>query len=142
MVPLHAGKMKYRFAEWDNEICYDAFFEREKMVIDRYKGSKVVLDLYGNKKTFEGDILISTASRPYKVIETLKLKYRPQENNCVYAEQGEGIFVYDLKVQAPAPESFGKEIRLRYDTKCISWKNLLRLGFVGLKNAVKSRLKK
>ena len=143
MVSTQNGTMEYRFPDWDNSIRYDVFFERIGLNIPGYENTKVMLDLYGNKKDFSGaDILFSSASRPYKVIETLQLKYRPQEYNCIFRENGQGIYVYDLSVPAECPKSFDDKIRTLYEVKNLSWKRLLRVGLDGINNAIKRRIKK
>lgn len=143
MVSMQDGTMEYRFPDWDDSIRYDVFFERIGLNIPDYKDKRVILDLYGNKKDFSGaDILFSSASRPYKVIETLQLKYRPQEYNCIFRENGQGIYVYDLSVPAECPKSFDDKIRTLYEVKNLSWKRLLRVGLDGINNAIKRRIKK
>ena len=97
------------------------------------------MDLYGNKKDFEGaDILISTVARPLKVLRTLQLKYRPQEINCIYPTDGEGIFIYDLNSKAKLTQ-INSYLISRYDVKAIHWKKTLVHGFKGLINAISSR---
>lgn len=143
MVSLQEGIIKYRFPDNDKAIKYDVFFERVDMNIQTYEGKNVILDLYGNKKDFiDGDILFSSAAHPYRVIDTLQLKHRPHEYNCVFMEKGQGIFVYDLKTAAKPPKHFNNRIRTIYDVRTLSWKKLLQVGLDGISGAIKRRIKK
>lgn len=140
---MATGCKDYRFPSFNDAVKYDIFFERIGCELDKYAGKKVALDLYGNKKNFDGfDILVSSASREYEVLETWKLKYRPQEVNCRYPEVGEGLFVYDLHQPSKAPKALSANIRTRYDTRAISMRKILKLGLTGVWNMVVSKLKK
>ena len=138
----------YRFPTFDQAVKYDIFFERIGFSVKGYEDKKVVLDLYGNKKTFEGgDVLITSKPRPYQQIATWKLKYRPHEKNCTYPEEGDGLYVYDLHSQLEkAPDKADNRIRTRYDVRAIPWNQLIKLGASEFKDKasrkVKSKIKK
>ena len=142
-VAMATGFQKYRFPDFEEAVKYDIFFERMAYPVSGYGDKQVALDLYGNKKAFEGfDVLISSAARPYKVLETWKLKYRPQEVNCRYPEPGVGLFVYDLHQPAQAPKALSVNIRTRYDTRVMSIRNLLMRGLENAWSAAAIRIKK
>lgn len=133
----------YRFPKFDQAVKYDIFFERIGFSVKGYEDKKVVLDLYGNKKTFEGgDVLITSKPRPYQQIATWKLKYRPHEKNCAYPEEGDGLYVYDLHSQLEkAPDKADNRIRTRYDVRAIPWNQLIKLGASEFKDKANRKIK-
>lgn len=141
-VSLVQGKFQYRLPSFADSVKYDIFFERINQKITGYEDKKTIIDLYGNKKCFEnGDILISSALHPYKVLETRKLKYRPHEVNCCTYEKGEGLFIYDLHSTAKPQKTNTKLIRTRYDVRAINWRLLIKLGFSDLTGKIRAKLK-
>lgn len=141
-VMLASGKKEFNFCKFEDAIKYDAFFERLDYRIPGYEDKKIILDLYGAKNTIIGaDILISSKQLPYKVIESWALRYHPHELNCKYQEKGIGLYVYDLKQKDRKPKYNTELIRTRFDVRSTSWKLLLKLGLVGLKNACMIRLR-
>ena len=142
-VEMCCESFMYRCPLFENAIKYDVFFERIGMEIPKYIGKNVELDLYGNKPNcFTADILISTNQLPYKVIETWKLKYRPQEVNCRVQEYGIGIYVYDLKQEANAPKQKLDILRTRYNVRSITGKRLLKLSLKRAGESIKRRFVK
>lgn len=140
-VSMMRAFMEYRLPDFDEGVRYDIFFERENYAVLGYENKTCILDLYGNKKDFSGgDILISSAVRPYKVLETRKLQYRPHEINCYYASQGAGLYVYDLHERGHVPKN-NRNLRTKYDARAISWKKLISLGFEELRGKVIKKLK-
>lgn len=142
-VSMANGDFTYRFPCFKNAVKYDVFFEREEMDIYSHDNRKIIMDLYGNKEEYsDGDILISSKRCPYKVLECWKLKYHPQEVNCRLPEQGHGLYVYDLKTIDKAPKHSVDVYRTRYDVRAITWKRLLKLCCVKIKEAVLRRTRK
>lgn len=141
-VALQEGDLQYRLPSFEDSVRYDVFFERvgiEEKVFPEIKGRKV-LDLYGDRVSYRNaDYLISTKSLPYKVIKTAQLRYRPVEMNCMMPSDGEGIFVYDLKIAAPTPKG-NKDILTRYDVRSLHWKKTLHLGWAGFIDALLNKL--
>ena len=126
--------MDYRLPKLENAVKYDVFFEREDYNITGFEDKRCIIDLYGIKKDFSGgDILVSTAARPYKLIENRQLKYRPHELNCKYGTNGEGIYIYDLHTSDTPPKR-NRILRTKYDVRAIEWKKLICIGlqeFIG-----------
>ncbi|MBE6555936.1 MAG: hypothetical protein E7663_06930 [Ruminococcaceae bacterium] len=136
-VALSLGNITYRFPAFAEAVKYDIFFERVDLSVPRYADRRVILDLYGNKKKFsDGDVLVSSTARPYAVLATWKLKYRPQEVNCLYPEEGTGLFVYDLHTPARRPDAFNRNIRTKYDIRAIPGKEILQMGLYALKTKI------
>lgn len=134
-VPMEYGNIKgYRFADVNNAVKYDAYFER---ILDKrdnkIKSKKILLDLYGMRKVFfDADILVSTQILNYRIIDSLELKYRPQEVNWFISEKGNGIYVYDL---ANKEKNRGKNTIFSiifYDMKAESSKLTLIHGLYGI----------
>lgn len=141
-VSLVNNNFKYRFPAFENSVKYDIFFERIDQKISGYEDKVSVIDLYGNKKYFGGaDIVISSTPRPYRVLETRKLKYRPHEVNCRCYEQGEGLYVYDIHSIANAPKATSNLIRTRYDVRAISWRNLSKVAISKFLDGIYFRIK-
>lgn len=137
------GVFDYRLKSSDGLIRYDAFFERMDLVIPEFIGKKVIIDLYGRKRYFDNaDILISTAARPFRVIESWKLKLRPQEQNCLEHENGAGIYVYDLHNNEAAPKPVNCNLRTRYDVRAIHYRKLLYLGITEVNLSIRNKFKK
>jgi len=142
-VEMCAEKFDYRCSSFEGSIKYDVFFERVGMEIPKYFDKKVVLDLYGNKTNYlSADVLISTNLVPYKVIESWKLKYRPQEVNCRIQEPGVGIYVYDLTQKANVPKYHLDVLRTRYNIRSITGKRLLKLCIKKASESIRRKLKK
>lgn len=134
---------EYRFPDIHQAIKYDIFFERIDYKVKGYEDKKVILDLYGEKKSFnDGDILISSKPRDYRVIATWKLKYRPQERNCVYPEHGDGLYVYDLHTSVKnSSKKYNSNIRTKYDVRAIYWHRLLRLSITEVLKKISKKVK-
>ena len=132
--------MDYRFPEFENAVKYDIFFEREDYKVAGYEEMSCIIDLYGIKKDYSsGDILISTAARPYKVLETIQLKLRPHELNCKYGTSGEGIYIYDLHISDTPPKR-NASLRTKYDVRAIEWKRLINVGFLEFIGKVRRKI--
>ena len=138
----------YRFPAFDEAVRYDIFFERMDYPVKGYEDRRVLLDLYGNRKVFnDADILVSSRHRPYRVLESWKLKYRPHEKNCMHPEKGEGLYVYDL--HAPQTDACKRNnndgIRTRFDVRATHWDSLIKLGMAEFKEKagrkIRSKLK-
>lgn len=143
-VALVEDSDQWRFPTFDDAIKYDVFFERCDFPIlwPGYDSTKVMLDLYGLRKNYEdADILISKNRLPYKVIRQVAYQYRPHEMNGKLLPEGEGLFVYDLRVPAEEPQNNQTEIlRYEYDVSGANWHFGFRYWKYGLMRAIKRRL--
>lgn len=136
-ISLMQGKINYRLPLLNDAIKYDVFFERLELddIFPELTGRKV-LDLYGNRENYnDGDYLISTSILPYKIIQTIQLKFRPIEMNCITPTNGNGIYIYDLK-EIAKKNRIDYDVLTRYDVRAIHWKYLLHLGFSGFIEAI------
>lgn len=141
-VSLIQGKFNYRLPSFDDAIKYDVFFERIGLNVLSELEGRVILDLYGNRESFgNADYAISTARRPFKVVKTIQLKYRPIEMNLEIPTEGEGIYVYDLHSKEMKPNG-NEKINIRYDVRAIHWKKMIYIGFLGFVDALIDRLKR
>ncbi len=142
-VELAGGNFKYRLPEFHESVIYDIFFERMNLNIPGFNNQKVLLDLYGSKKYFEGfDIAISTQTLAYSIIDSWKMKYRPHEINCIHQEKGSDIFVYDLRKSGKIGKSTKEITRARFDVRSMTWRTELKLGLSELWASVKIRFKR
>lgn len=141
-VPLQEGSPQYRFPTFEQSIKYDVFFERvgiDNIIFPELHGRKL-LDLYGNRTAYgNARYLISTNSLPYKVVRKAQLRYRPIEVNAIKPINGEGLYVYDLKVTAPSPK-VRSIVLTRFDIRTIHWKRTLIHGLNGFFYALFSRM--
>lgn len=141
-VSLQEGDFEYRLPTFDKAVKYDVFFERvgiDEVIFPELKGKKI-LDLYGDRQAYgDFDYLISTSSRPYKIVKKVQLRYRPIEVNCIKPTPGEGIYVYNLRRSDTAPK-LHQDILTRYDVRSLHWKKTLHLGWNGFIDAVSDRL--
>ena len=144
-VPVLQNSIDYRFPPKGKELMYDSFMER--IFPDNYFSSelsgKVIIDLNGMKTSFDnGDYMISTTARPFKVVKEFGLSLRPQEENIIKNITGNGIYVYDLK--SPVKKAFKVEsnIVMRYDLRAFSWRKSLRYSLYELIATIKRKIKK
>lgn len=123
-VSLFRGSKEYLLADLKSGVKYDAFWERIdfSQQLPVLKDKSICMDLYGYKTAFDGyDYLFSTSARPFKVIDQYALSYRPHEINCFIRAEGEGIYLYDLKIPAKVPPK-NDRIIVKYDIKDASFK--------------------
>lgn len=122
-VPLSCGNITdYRFPREEQAVKYDAYFERifDKELVDIYH-EKVCIDFYGLRRTFgDAKILISIQRLDFLVKDKLKLSYRPHELNAILGEEGNDIYVYDLRVKTANKEKKNSLAIVKYDLKAIS----------------------
>lgn len=137
------GPMMFRVAPSNELMRYDVFFERmgiSEDVFPKYEGRKL-LDLYGCRGDYgDADYLISTRRLPYRVLESVQLKYRPIECNCLRPVPGNGIYLYSLKDGCGLPDVDNRDTLTRYEVRSIHWKRLLHLGLFGFADAVKRKI--
>lgn len=142
-VSLASASMKYRLPELSEAVKYDIFMERLDYQVKGFEDKKVILDLYGTKKLFDdGEILISSKPRPFKLLKQWKLKYRPHECNCSSPEDGFGLYVYDLNTKAKEKLPSTQQTRTSYDVRSIIWKKLLQTGTERFRMSLKSKIGK
>lgn len=144
-VPMLTNSIAYRFPEFAQGVRYDVFFERQGIQVSGFEDKRICVDIYGRKRTFgDADLLISTAPRPYKVVATYGLKYRPPELNCMNKCTGNDIFAYDLSVPAAPPKTDACSF-VSYDARLLSWREVCLLAksmfLAVLKNKFFSRSK-
>lgn len=141
-VPLLQGKMKFRFPSFENAVKYDVYFDRMEIgdvIFPELKGKKI-LDLYGIRNNYQdADYIFSINELPYKKIKKIALIYRPIERNCMFPQEGKGIYLYDLK-NADITEKSNIDVVTRYDVRGVSWKCLLHLAINDLLSSMKEKL--
>lgn len=139
-VPLLENSTEFRFVPFDDAVKYDVFFERIDLHPVFSGDKKICIDLYGTKTSFNGyDLLASTARRPYKIIHTFMLRYRPQEKNLLDPIEGSDIYIYDLHVKNKKPKSNTVGL-VRYDIKAVKWKRFFVYGMYEFVQAVKRKI--
>lgn len=142
-VSLASAPMVYRLPQFEDAVKYDIFMERKDYIVKGFEDKKVILDLYGTKKSFENaDILVSSKPHQYALLTQWKLKYRPQECNCSKPEEGVGLYVYDLHKKSECKLPSTQQIRTSYDVRAITWKKLLKIGTQRFELSLKSKVSK
>ena len=128
----------FKFNQVSDGVIYDAFFERKNKIF--YNNTQeICMDLYGSKKTYGNYlILASTRKLPYKLIREYGLIRKPHEVNVIQQEEGTGIYLYDLSVNASIPDR-NEEALIRYDFGYLPWKKAAKHAFYGLKNGLKQK---
>lgn len=143
-VPLLQGEKKcYSFAEYENAVRYDMFFENEgcKNFFDEniWKDG-ICVDLYGVKKKYAGcRYLLSTAFLNYKIISSFGLKMRPMELNIMHGIEGEGIYLYDMSCMKKNEKRTNKN-KLYYEMAGGKWKDTLRYTLYELGNKIRRKI--
>lgn len=88
-------------------VTYDGFFEAE--VIYSHLGMKeteLCIDLFGNKKNrMNRKYWLTQEQKPYKVVKSYALDFKPWEQNILHDLEGDEIFLYDTSVSAEAPSN-------------------------------------
>ena len=108
-VPVQVNACKtYRFIEWESaDVKYDVYFERQN--IEKYlkpyeiTEDNLTVDLYGTKKEYNTQYLLSTRRYPYKCLDSFALDVKPHENNVVLGVKGIGIYLYDRMQSGSEP---------------------------------------
>jgi len=143
-VPMQEVPRDYSFSSFNEAVKYDVFFERkgiESYVFPDLCGRKV-MDLYGCRDDFDGaQYILSTRSLPFKLIQRIQLKYRPIEKNCIDPTDGDGIILYDARIQSKCPK-LKKVFLIRYDVKNLHWKKLLYLGWKEFLYALSNKVRR
>lgn len=114
-VPMNMSseRQQIRFAPYGKDaVRYDAFFERLDMASRiGIPDNELCVDLYGMKEDYEGRrYLLSTKPYQYKIVKSYGMNLRPHENNVIYQEDGECIFLYDTIHSENRKKTVTKEI--------------------------------
>lgn len=147
-VPILYGSKKYQFNSYKECIRYDGFFEREDILesIQKEYGDRVVLDLYGTKNEYgDARYLISVQAKPYKIVDSYSLTFRPHEQNITNKVHGKGIYVYDITQQSVLPKKNNLQY-VRYDMRDYPARLALQLSakryVQWLKDGIHARIKR
>lgn len=142
-IEMNQAILDYKLPAFQDSIKYDIFFERIGLEIKEFEDSDVILDLYGNRKTFPKNCtLISTRLLDFKILKKWRMKYRPQEMNCVFPEEGNDIYVYDTSSMVRNSKEHKTFSRTKYDVRAISWRKLLQLGVEQFLDALCEKLRR
>lgn len=118
---------EFRYSNFsESKIKYDIFFEYEFLYnyldIDK---KELTIDLYGCKKEIKR-YWLTTKKENYKIIKKFGLNFRPQENNIIFKNVGNDIFLYDTSLKNK--NKFNKKLNqkiYRYDNRTASEKTHL-----------------
>ncbi len=125
----------------DDCIAYDQFFERIFKASASWN-SEICLDLYGSKHRYDGYKLVASTKRlPFKVVNKFGLVRKPQEDNVIYSEPGEGIFLYDLAIHSKLPAD-NEKFLIQYDFGYLSWRRSLKNAVFAIKEKITDKLKR
>jgi hypothetical protein len=130
-VPMIYHIQNYRFAQYEEAMKYDNFFESEILKAyfeKKYPDKTVCIDFYGlhnNREKY--DLCLSSVILPYECLKSWKLSLRPLEWNILYDIPGDDIFLYDLSyVQKPRKETKRHHYNwMKYELKDIGWLDAL-----------------
>lgn len=104
-VPLLSGKKCYNFLPSEELVKYDVYQQNIALYEKLCKSpQELTLDLYGTKQKYK-DYLLSIKLLPYKVERSYALQLRPIELNVFRNIEGHGIYLYNLKEKAKAPQA-------------------------------------
>lgn len=124
----------------ESEAVYDAFFENTKL---SGKDNDTIVDLYASKPVSEllgaNDkikFVISSASLPYKRIQTYGRLMRPVDANIVYATEGNDLYKYDVKIQDEIKPNGDEAASYLYEYRGISAKQMMQI----IKYRIKEKL--
>lgn len=99
-VSLLQGSKKYYFLPFDDLIKYDVYCNN--LNIPKWLGidsSKIDVDLYGMRESYNKEYVLTTIKLPYKVKQSFALNMRPIELNVKYNIQGKGLYLYDTEMR-------------------------------------------
>lgn len=82
-------------------IKYDAFFENEELYrFLNVNKNNICIDFYGEKGNRGNKrFWLTREKRPYKIIKSFSLSYKPYEWNIINCYYGLEIFLYDTNVR-------------------------------------------
>ncbi|WMX54271.1 hypothetical protein [Peribacillus sp. R9-11] len=133
-VPLLYGEKDFKFVSYETSVKYDIFFERQEMEkyfpVEILKGG-VCVDLYATKEGYGNNrYLLTTSSKPYKIIKSYGLQMRPQELNIIYNVAGNDIFLYDMETVDKTQNLKNKYnySLFKYDVRGLTWRQALIFG--------------
>lgn len=127
----------FNFICFENSLAvYDAFFENIKLHSLLNLESSLTIDLYGNKRFYNSEYLLSTrVYKDYEVIKSFGLKLRPHELNILEKVEGNDVFLY--KIKSPRFVKLTQKERLKiglYDLKGVNIHNLIQVVLYHLKH--------
>ena len=145
-VSLQQGKkVNYKFPEWENGIKYDIFFERIfERDIAGIPANDICVNLNGMKLDTLGRKYILTTGKQNHTenIASFGIVMRPIDANIDYNISGNDIFLYNVDGNDEFSEYDLSKTRALYETYHFSWKFLLKVGYLKLRSAVKTKLKR
>lgn len=130
-VPLQVSiRDDYSFKSiYSNSICYDAFFER--IGLEKWLGVEkedLCIDLYGMKKNNTNKkYWLTFEKKNYLIIKSFGFNLRPYENNIIFNNLGNHIFLYQTTILKENTKYYGNDDldKTLYDIRAISPKILL-----------------
>lgn len=141
-VSLLQGKKEYCLRPVSELSKYDIYSNNEAIFNWIGKTSDdVCLDVYGNHNNQSKRYILSTRMLPYNIVDSFALYMRPIELNIKYQLKGEGIYLYDTKLNncVTRKNYFGKYI-IPYFTNGIRDRYLLEYAWQLLKNKIKAKI--
>ncbi len=133
------GQIDFHFSDINESgAVYDAYFENMRLA-DRLNESvrnEITVDLYGKKQPggYKRYVL-SSASLPYRILETFGRKMRPLDANVYYKTEGRDFFLYDTSKAGQAPET-DEPSRYLYNYRALKAKEMTEV----LKYRIKSKI--
>lgn len=132
---LYDKKEEYLFAPVKYAQKYDIFCENmklEELFSDNIRMHGITVDLFGyNRNMNEKRYLLSTSSRPFKVVTSYGLQMRPIEMNIIFKISGNDIYLYDTRIASKPPKHKAYNNML-YEVKGVSPEKLFLFSFIYL----------
>lgn len=101
-------------------VSYDGFFEPESLY--EHLGmseDELCIDFYGAKgNRMARHYWLTREQRPYKVVRSWALEFKPWELNVLNELEGHEIFLYDTTVKAPRPHYHDNDTDAAYYLYC------------------------
>ncbi len=143
-VPILMGEKEWILPVFDEaKYKYDVFFENQELYscLGVPKGS-VLVDLYGVRANDKEDYTywLTTCREEYKVLRSFGLQMRPRDLNIILNVPGNGIFLYDLRVETdnkPSRPSFNE---MSYHIGSVNTKELLGFAIYNTYGRIRKKI--
>lgn len=142
---LQDMKRPYVFADYDNAVRYDMFFECEMLTAyleDDMLSRGVCIDLYGKKKGYlDCKYLLTTRDLNCHIVMEYALEMKPMELNIMEGIEGSGIYLYDLSKREKRKPKTAKT-KIYYEMQGLEWRKASKYVWYELSNRITERIKR
>ena len=140
-VDLQFDKSDFSFPLFDdNSIKYDEYMNR--VGLEKYINinGNLLVDMYSTRNNFEGfDYLLTTKKMKKKIVKKFSLSYHPIETSIIFGQYGDGIYLYDLRIDENNKEKCNSDL-LEFFLRVHQSKKMFKFSFRLLKKEMKKFL--